>query len=414
LELAVLPHVAGRTRGSPVENTISRGQGRLMQGGGGCIALVGDAFGGRGGIAQYNRDFLGALANSSLVSSISILPRRAPDPFSLPPGISQAAPHLGRIAYIQAALRGARDRPVDMVFCGHLYMAPLALLIARRHRAKLIVQMHGIEAWLRPGRLQQRAVEAADLILCVSRYTRVRVIEWASVVPERVLVLPNTVGEAFTPGDGSVLRRAWGLQDERVLLTVGRMDASEGYKGHDRVIAALPQVLAAGHDLVYVVVGKGDDRTRLKRLAAKRGVAERVRFVGMLGQDVLVDAYRMADLFVMPSSGEGFGIAFLEAMACGTPALGLAVGGAIDALADGELGTMASEAEFVSVLARVLVTPKPDPQTLAAAVQSRFGYGVFARQVRDILTPVLGDSAEPTKPAYAADLHEQLSMRSLN
>ena len=369
-----------------------------MRGGVRCLALVGDAFGGRGGIAQYNRDFFVALANSGLVSSISILPRRAPDPFSLPPGISQAAPHLGRIAYIQAALRGALDRPVDVVFCGHLYMAPLALLIARRHRAKLIVQMHGIEAWPRPGRLQQRAVEAADLILCVSRYTRARVIEWAAIAPERVLVLPNTVGEAFTPGDGGALRRCWGLQDKRVLLTVGRMDARERYKGHDRVIAALPQLLAAGHDLVYVVVGEGDYRTRLQNLAARGGVTERVRFVGVLGQDAPRRRLRMADLFVMPSSGEGFGIAFLEAMACGTPALGLATGGAVDALADGEFGTMVSEAEFVSVLARLLVTPKPDPQTLAAAVRSRFGYAAFSGQVRDILAR---DSAELTLSACA-------------
>ena len=92
-----------------------------------------------------------------------------------------------------------------MVFCGHLYMAPLAMRVARWHRAKLIVQMHGIEAWQRPSRLQQRAVEAADLILCVSRYTRARVIEWAAIAPERVRVLPNTVGEAFTPGDASAL-----------------------------------------------------------------------------------------------------------------------------------------------------------------------------------------------------------------
>jgi len=301
-----------------------------------------------------------------------------------------------------------------MVFCGHLYMAPLAVLVARWHRARLIVQMHGIEAWSRPSLLQQRAVEAADRILCVSRYTRARVIEWAAIAPERVLVLPNTVGQAFTPGDGSALRLAWGLQDKRVLLTVGRMDAREGYKGHDRVIAALPQLLAAGHDLVYVVAGEGDDRTRLQRLAAERGVAERVRFVGVLGQDVLVDVYRMADLFVMPSSGEGFDIAFLEAMACGTPALGLAAGGAVDALADGEFGTMASETEFVFVLARLLVTPKSDPQTLAAAVRHRFGHDAFSRRVKDRVAHVLRDSAEPTAPAYETDLNGRFSMRSLN
>jgi phosphatidylinositol alpha-1,6-mannosyltransferase len=361
--------------------------------------LVGDAFGGRGGIAQYNRDFLGALAKSGLASSISVLPRRAPDPFALPPGISQVAPHIGRISYLQSALRGTLDRPVDMVFCGHLYMAPLALLIARWHHAKLIVQMHGIEAWPRPGQLRQRAVEAADLILCVSRYTRARVIEWAAIAPERVLVLPNTVGEAFTPGDGSALREAWGLRDKRVLLTVGRMDAREGYKGHDRVIAALPQLLAAGHDIGYIVAGEGDDRARLQNIASERGVAERVRFVGVLDHDVLVNAYRMADLFVMPSSGEGFGIAFLEAMACGTRALGLAARGAVDALVDGKFGTMASEAEFAQVLARLLATPKPDPLALAAAVRSRFDEAAFSRQVSNILMRVLGAGAHPTVPA---------------
>jgi phosphatidylinositol alpha-1,6-mannosyltransferase len=219
------------------------------------------------------------------------------------------------------------------------------------------------------------------------------------MAPERVLVLPNTIGEAFAPGDGSTLRRAWGLQHKRVLLTVGRMDSREGYKGQDRVIVALPQLLAAGHDLVYVVVGGGDDRTRLQSLAAERGVAERVRFVGVLGQDVVVDVYRMADLFVMPSTGEGFGIAFQEAMACGTPALGLAAGGAIDALADGELGTMASEAEFVPMLTRLLATRRPDPHALAAAVQSRFGDAAFSRQVSNILMRVLRAGAHSTVPA---------------
>jgi phosphatidylinositol alpha-1,6-mannosyltransferase len=259
--------------------------------------------------------------------------------------------------------------------------------------------MHGIEAWPRPGRLQQRAVEAADLILCVSRYTRARVIEWAAIAPERVLVLPNTVAEAFMPGDGSALRESWGLQNKLVLLTVGRMDAREGYKGHDRVIAALPQLLAAGRDIVYVVVGEGDDRSRLQNLAAEQDVTEHVRFVGGLDQAVLVDAYRMADLFVMPSSGEGFGIVFLEAMACGTPALGLAAGGAVDALSDGELGTMASETEFGQVLARLLASPKPDPLALAAEVRSRFGYAAFSIQVSNILARFLRANAGPNVPA---------------
>ena len=66
------------------------------------------------------------------------------------------------------------------------------------------------------------------------------VLSWAAIAPERVLVVPNTVGEAFTPGESSSLRAALGLESKRVLLTVGRMDSRERYKGQDRVIAALP------------------------------------------------------------------------------------------------------------------------------------------------------------------------------
>ena len=134
--------------------------------------------------------------------------------------------------------------------------------------------------------------------------------------------------------------------------------------------------------LSYVVVGDGDDRARLQNLAAERGVAERVRFVGVLGQDVLVDAYRMADLFVMPSSGEGFrhrlsgshGLRHARAWPRrrrGGRCIGRrrirnhGVGGRVRA-----------------VLARLLASPKPDPHALAAAVRARFGHAAFARQVR--------------------------------
>jgi len=353
------------------------------------LALVTDAFGGRGGIAQYNRDFLAALAECGMASSITVLPRHAPDRSAPPGGIMQLPPRPGRVMYALAALRTALGRPVDVVFCGHMYMAPLALLIARLKRAKLIVQMHGIEAWSRPAPLRRAAVEAADLVLCVSRHTRAKVLNWAAIAPERVLVLPNTVGEAFSPGDGSSLRAAWDLQGKCVLLSVGRMDARERYKGHDRVIAAIARLVAEGHDVVYVVVGEGDDLPRLKTLAVETGVADRVRFMGAARRETLIDAYRMADLFVMPSTGEGFGIAFLEAMASGTPALGLAVAGARDALADGDLGTAVAEPEFLPTLMRVLARPKPNFHALAAAVRDRFGHASFAAGTRAALNRLM-------------------------
>jgi len=344
----------------------------------GLLALVGDAFGGRGGIAQYNRDFLGALAKSGAVSSITVVPRNSRGIFLLPEKIEQTPAHAARSVYALAAIRTALSRPFDLVFCGHLFMAPLAVLIARLKGAKLIVQTHGIEAWPRPSHSQLRAVEAAALVLCVSRYTRSAVLNWAPIVPERVLVLSNTVRDIFTPGDGSALRVELGLQGKRVLLTVARLDSQDRYKGHDRVIGVLPTLVTQGHDVAYVFVGDGHDRARLEAAALRAVGPERVRFVGEVDVQSLIKFYRMADLFVMPSTGEGFGIAFLEAMACGTRTVGLDVAGAKDALADDRLGSAVPETELAATIGRLLWEPKIDPGTLAAAVRTRFGREAFA------------------------------------
>jgi phosphatidylinositol alpha-1,6-mannosyltransferase len=347
-----------------------------------CLALVTDAFGGHGGIAQYNRDFLAALAERGGVASITVLPRQAPKRVATPSAIAQMAPRPRRLAYSATALLTALRRPIEIVFCGHLYMAPLAWLIARLKRARLVVQIHGMEAWPRPPLAQRAAVEAADLVLCVSRHTRAAVAEWAAMPPERILVLPDTVGDRFTPGDGSPLRARLGLDDKRVLLTVGRLASSERYKGHDRVIDAIPDLVRRGLDVVYLIVGEGDDRGRLATLAHDIGVADRVRFLGTLATQELADAYRIADLFVMPSTGEGFGIVFLEAMVSGTPALGLAAGGAPDALADGALGTCLSvEDDLPAAIFGLLAAPKPDPIALSQAARDRFGPAAFRAQL---------------------------------
>jgi len=345
-----------------------------------CLALVTDAYGGRGGIAQYNRDFCGALVENG--ASVTVVPRHAPPHAELPAGIKQTAAPGGKIAYVLLALRVALREPIDVVFCGHLHLAPLAWLVARVKRARLIVQTHGIEAWARPSRIRRLSTERANLVLAVSRFTRGRVLAWAALPPERAVVVPDTVQGIFTPGDGSELRTRLGLDGKVVLLTVGRMDARERYKGHDRVIAALPALLAHGHHVAYIVIGEGNDRARLAELSGKQGVANQVRFLGAVDTKTLVEAYRMADLFVMPSTGEGFGIAFLEAMACGTPALGLAVAGARDPLADGELGaSIVKNDDLAAGISSLLQATKPDPAQLSASATTRFGRRAFAAQV---------------------------------
>jgi phosphatidylinositol alpha-1,6-mannosyltransferase len=361
-----------------------------------CLALLTDAYGGRGGIAQYNRDLTAALAGVPSLDAVEILPRVAPAPTgALPAKVTQHPPHFSRLAYIVAAWRlAARLRP-DVIFCGHLFMAPLGLALARLFKARLIVQAHGVEAWARPPRLRRLAAERADLVLAVSRDTRARVLDWANIEPERIRVASNTVAEEFTPGDGDAARELLGLAEgEFVILTVGRLAASERYKGHDRVIPLLKTLNGSATVPIYLIAGAGDDRLRLETLAVHHGVSARVRFLGHVPQEMLPNLYRAAHLFILPSSGEGFGIVLLEAMACGTPAMGLAHSGALDPLCDGELGAVVEEADLLAGLQRVCRDRRAgcleSGAALAGRVAERFGLAAFERRIGGLIEGLLG------------------------
>ena len=306
------------------------------------LALVTDAFGGYGGIAQYNRDFLSSLATCDPIGEVIVLPRASPmSPGPMPFGVRQLHPVHGKLAYTLASARAAMHLPIGIVFCGHLFMVPLAAAIASLVRAQLWVQVHGLEAWQPPSGLHRRSVETATFITSVSRYTRRRLLEWAAIDPARVKVLPNTVDPRFQPGPklGCLLERH-AASGKKVLITVSRLSASEQQKGQDRVIRALPRVLVEHPETIYLIIGDGDDRPRLETLAAEFGVAEKVRFVGLVAPEELPDYFRLADVFVMPSTWEGFGIAFLEAMASGIRVIGGNKDGSPDPLADGVFGTI--------------------------------------------------------------------------
>jgi phosphatidylinositol alpha-1,6-mannosyltransferase len=305
------------------------------------LALVTDAFGGHGGIAQYNRDFLAALAACEGIHDVIVLPRASEkSPGTLPSGVRQLPPVQGRLAYSLAALQAAQAHPaIDIVFCGHLFMAPLAATISKFLRVPLWVQVHGVDAWDELSSLCRRSVETAVLITSVSRYTRQRLMEWVGIDPIRVKVLPNTVDPRFRPGPkpGYLLER-YATGAAKVVLTVSRLASADRYKGHDRVIGALPRVLLDHPETIYIIVGEGDDRPRLETLAVEYGVAQKVRFAGGVAPEELPDHFRLADVLVMPSTGEGFGIVFLEAMATGIWVIGGNQDGSLDPLADGVLG----------------------------------------------------------------------------
>jgi phosphatidyl-myo-inositol dimannoside synthase len=195
------------------------------------LALVTEAFGGRGGIAQYNRDLLSALVRcDGGAAEIVVLPRFTPSPIGLlPSALRQLAPVENKVRYSLAAVATAvTQRPFDLIFCGHLFMAPLAAAISKALNIPLWLQIHGVEAWHDLSALQRRSVETAALVTTVSRDTRRRLLKWAGINPNRVKVVPNTVDARYQPGPKpDYLLERHAVRGKKILLTVSRLSSLE-------------------------------------------------------------------------------------------------------------------------------------------------------------------------------------------
>jgi phosphatidylinositol alpha-1,6-mannosyltransferase len=282
---------------------------------------------------------------------------------------------------VAVAARGGYDG----VFCGHLNALPLAAVVATLLRARLWVQAHGIEAWQPRGKAYRHALARADLVTCVSRHTRQKLLEWASLPPHRVRVLPNTFAPAYArqPAADAVIP-AQNSGARRIILTVGRLSASEAYKGHDRIIEAMPAILTRIPKAAYWIIGSGDDQGRLRQLAQEAHVADRVVFAGHVADHDLPGYFASAHAFAMPSTGEGFGIVFLEAAASGLPVIGGSRDGSVDALADGRIGRLVDPASQDEIIAAVVEALEGRSRGDPVEVY-RFRFENFARHVDDLV-----------------------------
>jgi|SRR5579862_529619 len=325
------------------------------------LALVTDAYGGYGGIAKFNRDFLSAVADMPECAEVIAIPRLVPNrPESVPARISfRTRAAANKRQFVISAIGEAISGPVDLVVAAHINLAPLAAVIAAGKRARSVLVIHGIDAWRRHRNpLVRMSVRAMDRVIGVSNLTLQRFSRWSRVPAGRLRLLPNCVDlRRFKPGPKpAALAQELGLLDRTVIMTLGRLASEERYKGFDEVIELLPELARQIPRIAYLICGNGPDRQRLEAKAAGLGVRERVVFAGFVPEELKPDYYRLADAYVMPSRGEGFGIVFLEALSCGLPVMGSSIDGSREALLDGAMGVLVNPEQTGDVLQGILAT----------------------------------------------------------
>ncbi|MBI1724208.1 MAG: glycosyltransferase family 4 protein [Candidatus Tectomicrobia bacterium] len=325
-----------------------------------------------GGIQTLSARLAGALAKRG--HEVSVLARsRGPDPRI---DAETAPARVTRVAWKPLLwpaflARFLADRPHALLLTHRADFLRPALMLRRLGGCPLAVVVHGNEVYGSPRRAELLAALAeADAVIGVSRYARERLIG-LGLPAAKTFAIPNGVHvEGFDPPEaGEAVRRRLGLAGKRVILSVGRLSR---VKGFDSVIRALPRVAERFPDAVYLLVGGGPEEASLRGLAAGLGVAERVVFAGEVPHGEMGRGahayYQACDLFAMPSredraegAAEAFGIAYLEAGACGKPVVGGLSGGVREAVGEGESGLLADperpEAVAEAIL-RLLSSPE--------------------------------------------------------
>lgn len=352
----------------------------------------------KGGIQVYSSFLLDALQNSVLTDNCHVFLKHDT---GVPPGYSPKmhfhlagrwpAPLCTPAFATQLLGQGLHRRPT-LIIVGHLNFTPVAYWLKRLAGIPYWAIAHGIEAWTIKSPQMYKSLRYADKILTVSTYTRNRLAEEIDLQPSDLELLPNTFDHhqfQIGPKPAYLLDR-YGLKpDQPVMLTVARLAGRERYKGYDQIMRALPQIRESVPNVRYIIAGKGDDRKRIEEVVSRLNLQDTVSLVGFVPDHELCDHYNLSDLFAMPSKREGFGIVYLEALACGKPTIGGNQDGAMDALRQGELGVLVNPDDIseighaiIQILNKTYVHPRLfHPEELRRMVIDTFGYDQFRQKL---------------------------------
>jgi phosphatidyl-myo-inositol dimannoside synthase len=303
-----------------------------------------------GGIQRFNKTFISACSHLdvrgtaySLVDTSTSIARHPPyDNIKI---VGFAGNRFRFIIATMAALWGER---YDWVLIGHVNLLTMTLLartLRLFHRAPAVLIAHGIEVWSNIGSVRRFAMSGMHTILCVSRYTRQRILEQAPRLRAgRLRIFPNALAESWgaMAADTSAIP-----SPKRFILSVTRLEKGDRYKGIVTTIESLGML--SDESVKYMIVGHGNDLPFLQMVAARCGVLDRVVFLSGVSDTQLINLYRTCLAFVLPSGKEGFGIVFLEAMYFGAPVIAAREKGALDVVTDHETGLLVNFGDSIAL-----------------------------------------------------------------
>jgi glycogen synthase len=268
--------------------------------------------------------------------------------------------------------------------------------LARRFRCPLVVTIHATEFGRHQGWVNEHPqsyihgverwmANRADAVITCSHYMREHVSDIYGLDEARVSVISNGIDplDLQPVDDLARLRARFASPDERLIVLVGRLVYEKGFQ---LALEALPGLVERLGDVRFLVAGSGTHEQELRRQAAELGLDAHGTFLGWIGDDVLHSLYRIADLCVVPSLYEPFGLVALEAMASGCPCIVADTGGLREIVPEDErvgLRFNGGDPEHLAVMVERLLTDQPLRERLVAEASEhvlRFDWADVARQ----------------------------------
>ena len=223
--------------------------------------------------------------------------------------------------YAERVLEGFHEQEFDLIHAHDWMTYPAAVALADHTGTPLIVHVHSMEADRSGGganpdieKIERMGMEAATGVIAVSHYTKGRVCDVYGIPTEKVFVVHN--GIYSKPARRHYYEHLH--KDKKIVLFLGRITFQ---KGPDYFVKAAAKVLHHMDDVIFVMAGKGDMLNGVKQMVREYGIAEHFHFPGFIKGPQIEEYYTLADLYVMPSISEPFGLTALEAVSFRTPAI---------------------------------------------------------------------------------------------
>ena len=335
-----------------------------------------------------------------LERALTEITTEAPDIIALDPSRPGVVTRAEKIRFATKLAQRYMSGAAQWWLFNHVGIARVQNIIPKTSRRPYGVFLMGIEAWdpdLAEDR--KRCLAEAKTLLAISNHTANKVRdahpELEQVTSCYLALLPH---EETNGVDASMLEQI----SEHSVLIVGRMSASERYKGHDQLLECWPLVRRAAPEAQLVVAGDGDDAERLKEKAGALGISDCVLFTGFVDPGTLDAMRRRAALFAMPSKNEGFGLVYLEAMREGLACVGSNVDAAPEIIGEGQTGRLVdpdSREELAAAITGLLANDNLRRQMGAAGkarFENTFRFEHFVDRLKPLLVTAFGSSESTT------------------